>query len=52
MTVKGPMWKVMKPVDESAVILTVSPTKLGRLDCVTVPEKVTVVSVIEPVSGN
>ncbi len=50
LTMKGPMLKVMDPVDESAVIVTGSPTKLGRLDWVTVPVRVTVVPVTEPVS--
>ncbi len=52
LTVKGPMVKVMNPVDASAVIVTGSPIKLWMLDCVTVPERVTVVPSVEPASGN
>jgi hypothetical protein len=48
----GPNMKAMDPVDESAVIMTGVPSKLGILDCVAVPESVTVLRDKEPVSGN
>ncbi len=45
-----PKTKVMAP-DVSAVIETGIPIKLGLLDCVTVPVRVTVVPSVEPISG-
>lgn len=48
----GPKTNLMAPLEATAVIDTCVPTRAGRLDCVTEPERVTVVPSVEPVSGN
>ncbi len=42
----------MAPVDAVALILTCVPTNAEMLDCVTMPESVTVLPNTEPASGN